>query len=113
MLSGERNRYPSFFILKSDEMSRFDLSGTEDLDWMEGEFDKTEDPWDWYIYLHLIFMGNVGKYTIRGSSGLYTEIFRQKTVLFLGGAGWDVLFFGGGWGGWGCFFFLFFFFGVG
>ena len=30
-----------------------------------------KDLWDWYIYLHewLIFMVNVGKYTIHGSSG--------------------------------------------
>ena len=30
-----------------------------------------EDPWDWYIYLHewLIFVVNVGIYTIHGSFG--------------------------------------------
>ena len=41
-----------------------------------------EDPWDWYIYLHewLIFMGNVGKYTIHGSSGHEKK---QTTAMFL------------------------------
>ena len=35
-------------------------------------FPYPEDPWDWYIYLHgwLTFMGNIGKYTIHGSSGI-------------------------------------------
>ena len=30
-----------------------------------------KDPWDWYIHLHewLIFMVNVGEYTIHGSFG--------------------------------------------
>ena len=34
-------------------------------------FSIPKDPWDWYIYLHewVIFMENVGKYTIHGSSG--------------------------------------------
>ena len=39
-------------------------------------------PWGsivWYIYLHewLIFMGNVGKYTIHGSSGLWIHLHKN------------------------------------
>ena len=35
-----------------------------------GEVRYPEDPWDWHIYLHewLIFIVNVGKYTIHGSN---------------------------------------------
>ena len=35
------------------------------------------DPWDWYMYLHLVdfFMVNVGKDTIHGSHGYGMAIF--------------------------------------
>ena len=38
---------------------------------LDGGFTIPEDPWDWYISLHgwLIYMVNVGKYTIHGSYG--------------------------------------------
>ena len=37
-------------------------------------------PWDWYIYLHewLIFMVNVGKYTIHGWYGLIIPSFQRS-----------------------------------
>ena len=40
-------------------------------------------PWDWYIYLHewLIFMVNVGKYTIHGLFGYVNWPLKKKKPL--------------------------------
>ena len=40
-------------------------------------------PWDWYIYLHewLIFMVNVGKYSIHGCYGICSIVWLKKYYL--------------------------------
>ena len=44
------------------------------------------DPWDWYIHLHewLMFMVNVGKYTIHGSYGIHDYVNKKVTdVIYM------------------------------
>ena len=57
-----------------------------------------EDPWDWYIYLHLVdffLMGNVGKYTIHGSSGIYNHPIGKECKWYISGifpANWVIIY---------------------
>ncbi len=67
-------------LAKCADLLAFQLGKAGARSFLRGTF--PHHPWDWYIYLHecLIFMVNVGKYTIHGWYGIVW------CLLFFGGA---------------------------